>query len=69
VEKTRRRRYAASTTAEAPRPVGVMTAAEAAAELLDVNDAGLRTQARPWVVPPAPGVLEARATKGRLSLR
>jgi hypothetical protein len=23
--------------------------------VLDVNDAGLRTQARPWVVPPAPG--------------
>jgi len=66
VEKTRRQRYAASTTAEAPRPVGAMTAAEAAAELLDVNDAGLRTQARPWVVPqgpPAPGWVLPRSAQ------
>ena len=58
VEKTRRQRYAASTTVQPPQPVGAMTTAEAAAELSDVDDAGLRSQARPRLVPlgpPAPG--------------
>jgi hypothetical protein len=43
-----------------------MTAAEAAAELIDVDDAGLRTQARPWVVPlgpPAPGWVLPRSAQ------
>ncbi len=58
VEKTRRQRYAASTVAEPPQPLGAMTSAEAAVELVDVDDVAVRAQARPALVPlgpPAPG--------------
>jgi putative transposase len=66
VEKTRRQRYAASTTAEPARPLGALTRAEAAAELVDADDQILQEQSRPWVIPlgpPAPGwVLPRRAS-------
>lgn len=58
VEGARRRRYAASTVAEPPQPLGAMTAEEAIAELADVDDAAMRAQARPQMIPlgpPAPG--------------
>jgi putative transposase len=68
VEKTRRQRYAASTVAEPARPVGAMTEAEAVDVLGDADDAALRAQARPRLMPlgpPAPGwVLPRPAGEG-----
>lgn len=66
IEQTRRQRYAASTVAEPPQPLGAMTQAEADAELLDADDAALREHARPWVVPlgpPAPGWVLPRSAR------
>jgi putative transposase len=58
VEKTRRQRYAAATTPGPAKPVGAVTGAEAAAELVDADDADLVRAARPRLLglgPPAPG--------------
>lgn len=66
VEKTRRERYAASTVAEPARPVGALTAAEAAAELADADDVALRSQARPQLFapgPPEPGWVLPRSAR------
>lgn len=54
VEKTRRQRYAAQTTAGPARPVGAVTAAEASAELVEADDAELVRAARPRLLPPGP---------------
>ncbi|MEU0156403.1 transposase family protein [Micromonospora fulviviridis] len=54
VERTRRQRYAASTTAEPAQPVGAMTRAEAEVELGDADDARMRAVARPRLVPLGP---------------
>jgi len=53
-ERTRRQRYAASTVPQPPRPVGAITAAEAAAELAEVDDEALARLARPALLPPGP---------------
>lgn len=54
VEKTRRQRYAAQTTPGPAKPLGAVTAAEAAAELVEADDAELARAARPRLLPPGP---------------
>ena len=64
VEKTRRQRYAAQTTPGPARPLGAVTAAEAAAELAHAELARL---ARPQLLPPgppAPGWVLPRLSSG-----
>ena len=63
-EKSRRIRYAATTTAAPPQRVTAVTAAQAAAELGDADDRQMQAEARPLLMPlrpPAPGWVLPRA--------
>jgi putative transposase len=63
-EKSRRIRYAATTTATPPQQVNAITAAQAAAEQGDADDRQMLAEARPRLMPlrpPAPGWALPRA--------